>query len=444
MPVEALFTSLDGGPALRSRVLAAVDEAADLARHARVDVHVMTFAFTDAGLADRLLNLAVRRPTSTVRILADWGQGSVGSGRVMRRLVDADLPNLLVRYKHDQPYVFDAVSGRIQWSYQASRGLLHHKTLGVSIDGAPHSLVCGSFNWTGTAARSYENLLVVTAGDGGDAAVMDAVEREFAAVWSDGAASLSPPEAVAHHAAVLDEYRRHPARPANEVVGLGPGVGASGPPPVSCANPAADDPVVAFSSRSPGDVTAANGFAAENRARRLDLHKPGGAVKSVPLTLTTLALDTIVAAAPGERLFVAVYGLSARVPEYGALLDAARRGVGVSVLLDGTVGGSLVVRLGGVAAREGLPIRVRAGSRTMHQKYLVHPESGTVLTGTANMSTDASRRHSEHRIRWQHRPALAARFLADFEAIWSRLRPPFRAPDRASPGRTVDTTSDQA
>ena len=67
---------------------------------------------------------------------------------------------------------------------------------------------------------------------------MDAVEREFAAVWIDGAATLSPAEAVAHHAAVLDEYRRHPARPANEVVGLGPGRRRfRAPPPTSRAEP---------------------------------------------------------------------------------------------------------------------------------------------------------------------------------------------------------------
>ena len=203
-------------------------------------------------------------------------------------------------------------------------------------------------------------------------------------------------------------------------------IGASDPNTVPTSASVAGAVSIAFSSRSPGDVAAGNGYAAVNRLRRLDLRKPGGSVKSVPLTLTTLALDTIVGAGPGERLLVAMYGLSSRVPEYGALLDAARRGVRVLALLDKAVAGSQVARLGGVAAREGLPIRVRAGARAMHQKYVVHPESGTVLTGTANMSTDATRRHSEHRIRWTGDPELADRFVADFETIWDRLPSPFQ------------------
>ena len=433
MPVEAFFTSLDGGANVRRQVSATLERAGELARQTPVDLHLMTFAFTDAAVAELVIELAATHPGLTVRVIADWGQGSTGSGRVVRRLAHAGLPNLMVRYKHDQPYVYDPDTDRITWSYAASRGLLHHKTLSVSVAGVPRMLVCGSFNWTGRATRGYENLIVISAGDDPSDEVMAAVEREFAALWADGAATLSPAEAAEHHAAVLAEYRTHPTRSAAEISGIGSGAGA---PPLKAAAPlAAGAPAmpagdgaasIAFSSRSPFDATARNGYAAMNRSRRLDLHKPGGAIKSVPLTLTTLALDTIGSAAPGDRLLLAMYGLSARVPEYGAFLDAARRGVRVSVLLDRAVSGPQVVRLGGVTAREGLPIRVRAGNRTMHQKYLVHPESATVLTGTANMSTDASRRHTEHRIRWRGDPALTARFLADFEAIWARLPPRFR------------------
>jgi hypothetical protein len=258
---------------------------------------------------------------------------------------------------------------------------------------------------------------------------MAAIEREFAALWTNGGASLSPPEAAAHHAAVLAEYRADPSLPAAAIVGIGTGQGAALPwassDPGGEGEPDDDSVAIAFSSRSPSDAMGGKGYAPGNRSRRLDLHKPGGAIKSVPLTLTTLALDTIARAAPGDRLLVAMYGLSARVPEYGAMLDAARRGVRVLILLDRAVSEQQVARLGGAAAREGLPIRVRAGGRTMHEKYVVHPESGTVLTGTANMSTDASSRHTEHRIRWRGEPVLTARFLADFETIWGRLASPF-------------------
>ena len=98
--------------------------------------------------------------------------------------------NLLVRYKNDQPYEWDPVHERIRWSYRASRGLLHHKTLGVFVEGSPSALVCGSFNWTAKAAASYENLLILTDDDATSVALMCAVEDEFEAMWSDGLATL--------------------------------------------------------------------------------------------------------------------------------------------------------------------------------------------------------------------------------------------------------------
>ena len=91
-----------------------------------------------------------------------------------------------------------------------------------------------------------------------------------------------------------------------------------------------------------------------------------------------------------------MYVLSVRVPEYSALLAAARRGVRLFIVVDGHTASRPLSRLATTAyANEKLPIHFRAtGRRTMHQKYIVHPEAQTVLTGTANLSTDASQRHS--------------------------------------------------
>jgi phosphatidylserine/phosphatidylglycerophosphate/cardiolipin synthase-like enzyme len=57
----------------------------------------------------------------------------------------------------------------------------------------------------------------------------------------------------------------------------------------------------------------------------------------------------------------------------------------------------------------------------MHQKYIVNVDAATVLTGTANMSTDASMRHSEHRIRVVGNRDLADQFATDFATIWNRV-----------------------
>lgn len=437
--MEALFSSLLGGDALRERVLRTLREAVAAGGSKQVDVHIMTFSFTDVRIAQLLEDLATQHPNATIRIVADWSQGGPEGGRLVQRLVRAGIPNLSVRFKNDQPYEWDDVRERPRWSYAASRGLLHHKTLGILVDGSPQTLVCGSYNWTAKAATSYENLLIVTADDPGSRNLMRSVEWEFEAMWSDGRATLSPAEAREHYWRILEEYRLDPAKPAASVIGLGAGEDV----PLLAMVTTDDDPtdaadvVIAFNSRSPHQPASESGYSSHNRGRRFALRKPGGTTKQVPLTLTSVALDMITAAGEGEALKVAMYGMSARVPEYGALLDAARRGVRVQVLLDGFVGAPMLRRLAMARLRENLPIELRAGSRMMHEKYVVHPESQTVLTGTANFSTDASSRHSEQRIVLRSHPVMTARFLADFDTIWSRIPRPFH--DGASPEKALDT-----
>lgn len=432
--MEALFTSKVGGAGLRDRILAVIRDAASLAGDHQVDVHIMAFSFTDAKIADLLVQSARSQPNLSIRLIADWSQGAEGTERKIRALAALGLPNLEVRYKKDQPYVWDADARRMQWSYQASRGLLHHKTLAVLVDGRPHTLLCGSFNWSKRSAKSYENLIVLTADDPASMHVMTAIEREFEALWSDGAAALSPDEVRTHYAAILGEYQKDSACAAADVVGLASGAGA--PLNILRDVESADDAgdsggspyaQIAFSSRTPEQAEAAAGYAEANRRSRFEMCKPSGKSKKVPVTLSTLALDTIARAQPGEHLLVAMYGLSVRVPEYGELLAAARRGVRLFFVLDGHAGVRPLLQLATTAyGKEKLPIHLRAtGRRTMHQKYIVHPEGQTVLTGTANLSTDASHRHSEHRILWRGDKYATDAFIADFETMWQRLAPTF-------------------
>ena len=422
--MEAIFSSLSGGHRLRGRVQQLLDEVIAASASRPVDVHIATFSFTDEAIAARLVDLVQRHPNVTVRIVADWSQGSDGGGRQVAHLARLGLPNLLVRYKHDQPYQWNAVEQRLRWSYHASRGLLHHKTLGVLIDGEPFMLLCGSYNWTEKASNSYENILLLTAKDAGSRDLMRSMEWEFEAMWSDGRVTLSPDEARIHYRTILAEYRNDPTMPAPSIVGIG--AGRDHPLHAMAADrlEGGDGPVIAFSSRSPHQTAAESGYAAVNRDRRLELGKPGGTTKCVPLTLSTLALDVIARARPGDTLRIAMYGLSARVPEYGALLAAARRGVALQILLDGRVGQSMLRRLAVLRGREDVPIECRGTSRMMHEKYIVHAESDTVLTGTANLSTDAVHRHSEQRLAIRGCPTLAAAFLADFETIWARVSRP--------------------
>ena len=169
----------------------------------------------------------------------------------------------------------------------------------------------------------------------------------------------------------------------------------------------------------------------------MTLSTPAGRLRLVPVTITNLAVDTIFQTKPGDTLQIAMYGLSPRVPEYGALLDAARRGVPLQILLNRSSGRDTAMRLKSFRNGEGLPIEVRTAGRMMHQKYMVQCETGTVVTGTANMSTDASTRHWEHRIRISGCAELAAQYSADFHEIWSRL-----PPDGCRSGQIAHTKSD--
>jgi phosphatidylserine/phosphatidylglycerophosphate/cardiolipin synthase-like enzyme len=439
--MEALFTSLVGGDAIRRRILELIAEAVALAVDHKVDLHVMTFSFTDEEVAQAFADAAIRCPSLTIRILADWNQRLRVRGQQVGGLTAMNLPNLRVRYSNDQPYVWDAEIQHMRWSYHASRGLLHHKTLAILVDGRPWRLICGSFNWTAAAARSYENLLVLTSDETKWLPIMSRMELEFEALWSDGRTSLSPHEAHLHHQAILDEYRLNPAISPGAIRGLIHGAGEHlqaldaecYPPhhefqrlPVHDRSSSTDLPVdldiaIAFACRGIDTDRGQGGHAERNRAQRLCLRTPSGGRKRVPLTITNLALETIFRAEPGNTLKVAMYAMSPRVPEYGALLDAARRGVRVFVLLNRLAGSDTPSRLNAAGLLQSLPIEVRTAGKMMHQKYLIHVEADAVVTGTANMSTDASSRHFEHRIRIGGCKSLAARFCADFDQIWARL-----------------------
>jgi phosphatidylserine/phosphatidylglycerophosphate/cardiolipin synthase-like enzyme len=434
--MEALFTSLDGGDALRRRILELIDEASALAVSHRIDLHVMTFAFTDQGIGNALADAAIQRPLLRIRILADWSQRIRARGQQVGRLAALNLPNLQVRYSNDQPYVWDATVGHMRWSYHASHGLLHHKTLGVLVEGRPWRLICGSFNWTAAAARNYENLLILTNDQPGSHQIMTRVELEFEALWSDGRFSLSPYEAHLHYQAILKEYGGNPSLSPTAIGGFVEGVGdnlqaldperypdRAGESLLFDETSSSADPkmTIAFSCRGPERGSGRRGCAARNRQQHLLIRAPSGKIRSVPLTITNLAIETISRAAPGDTLKVAMYGMSARVPEYGALLAAARRGVRVFLLLDRLAAAHVASRLLAAGPRGSPPIEVRRAGRMMHQKYIIHAETATVVTGTANMSTDSSSRHFEHRIRIGGCGKLAEQFCADFDKIWTRL-----------------------
>ncbi|PWK62582.1 phospholipase D-like domain-containing protein [Roseicyclus mahoneyensis] len=414
---RAVFTSLQGGDALAASVIGMIERAGDAAAAgARVELQAMCFAFTDRRIAQALVDLCHAHPQLTLRIIADWSQSARGAPTVLESMADEGLRNLFIKFKLDVPYYADE-DGRLRYSYGASRGMLHHKTLLLVIDGQPQAMTLGSYNWTARGRQAYENLVLTE-----DDAILCPFAEEFSALWADHRLTAAT-ERTRHIMARLKSeaaqgHDLHTPERLADILGVGMAGDRSVPGPRRLADAAV---MVAFSGRSPAAKTATAGHAPRNDRRAIELLRPSGARKPAPLTLNTLGLEAIRGVPGGASLRVAMYALSARVPEFAALIEAAQRDVRVELLLDGTIGARTAEGLRDLAARQGLPMTVATTRRRMHQKYLCCLETGLVLSGTANMTEDATTRHSDHRILWRKNPALAQAFAADFDTISGRV-----------------------
>lgn len=413
---RAVFTSAHGGAALPDAVLDLIARARICAAEGlRVDLQVMCFAFTDRRIAQALVDLCRAHPGLTLRIIADWSQSARGAPTVLEGMAAEGLRNIFIKFKLDAPYRPDA-DGRLRYSYGASWGMLHHKTLLVSVEGQPQIMCLGSYNWTMRGQQAYENLLLTD-----DPAILGPFAAEFAALWADHRLTAATDRARAIMARLKSEAAQgHDLRAPEllvDVLGVEPDS-----PPATGPRQRADAPVmVAFSGSRPPGLATNGGHARINDRRALDLLRPSGDRKPAPLTLNTLALEAIRSVPEGATLKLAIYALSSRVPEFAELIGAARRGVRVQVLLDGIIGGRMAAGLADFATREGLPLNVATTRRRMHQKYLCCPETGLVLSGTANMTEDATSRHSDHRILWRSNAGLAQAFADDFDLICARI-----------------------
>jgi hypothetical protein len=426
--IEAFFTSQVHGEILVERLCLLLKKASSFTKEEPVNIHIFTFSFTNKAIADLIDLLTKQNMHITIRIIADWAQGNSTSGRQVNRLAGLNRTNLLIRYKIDQPYLWDIKRGCVRWSYHASQGMQHHKILAIHINNRPWKLACGSFNWTNKAIKGYENLQIISALDEDAIELMRRVELEFNCMWCDKEVTINATESHEYFHHILNSFRDNPQKkPENFVCSLD----SLQPPDYSsvrqdeqkCINNLDHEKsiIVAFSSKKPNEVKGDNGYSEINKAQRMMLVKPLGSIKSVPVTITTVALEAIFTAKKGEIIKVAMYGISPRIPEYGALVDAAIRGVIVMILLDDKVSGKFAQDLAIAAKQKKLPIYVKTCRRTMHQKYIIHAASNTVVTGTANMSVDASRRHTENRILFRNNKALLIFFEYDFDTIWERL-----------------------
>ncbi|MEP2937756.1 MAG: phospholipase D-like domain-containing protein [Gilvibacter sp.] len=420
---RAHFTSTSPVP-LSDVVIDFLEQAKEWSKQGPVAIDIMLFSFTSQDIYDSLLALSKIRNVQ-IRILADWGNISKDNERKTAVLADLRTPKIKVKYKFDQPYNWDLERDRLQWSYHASLGLLHHKTIQISLNGIPKKLLTGSFNWTKKGVHNYENILEIENKDQASNDVISAFAYEFKALWNHPDLSLNPAQARMHFAQVKQFYQIDKQRTALQFLDSlksGQSLNDERIPPAD-RETKITDLYVAFSGSHPFKNWRNMGFAARNAWRYFDMTKASGLKKRVPLGLSTVALDVIFSADETSELCLCMYAISQRVPEYGALLNAARKGISVRMILDLEANEQIIGVIKEKIAQEDLPIQIRAGVRGMHQKYLLDTANGNLVTGTANMSTDASDRHAEHRFLFRKNKEVVEQFRKDFETIWDRLAP---------------------
>ncbi len=416
--ISAHFKSTSPQP-LKFVVLAFLDRVP--AERPGVEINLMAFSFTNAEIRDRLVDMAARFPHLRIRLLVDWGLVAPGKGNLVRELAEGGPANLEVRFKYDQPYKWNRQLGQLAWDYNKSLGLLHHRTISVSVDGQPIQMLLGSYNWTQRGENNYENLVEIAPETGEELRILKEFDNEFFAMWDNPALALPLAKALAQkdafhqalsHASssiVHPRSLRHPFIPRHQLDHL--------------KEPLTGDLVLAFSSKRPDEEVARNGFSGSGKQRHFFMMKGNGKEKKVPISLTTLALDVLHRAQPGEEVLIAMFAFSKRVADYTALLDRVRLGVRARLIVDRQVSGDFGRELQAKAQAEELPLEVRMGTRCMHQKYMVNPSRGMVLTGTANSTTDAIQRHCDHRLLVRNRMELAGKFREDFETMWNRIQP---------------------
>jgi len=176
-----------------------------------------------------------------------------------------------------------------------------------------------------------------------------------------------------------------------------------------------------FSARAFDASSASTGYAPVNANATTPVMNTDGVVTDEPAKLSSGVIDLFNRAKSGDTFKVAMYGLSATTPEYGALVDAAERGVAVKVVLNSAYNSSVAYALEALRV-SGLPIDVRIQkSKTMHMKFGVVNDD--VFLGSANFSNSAANKHSEDRFVIKNNAGLSQDYDAEFERVWAKSKP---------------------
>lgn len=131
-----------------------------------------------------------------------------------------------------------------------------------------------------------------------------------------------------------------------------------------------------------------------------------------------LVLQTINSA--HKQLRVAAYSFTSK-PIAQALLNAKRRGVDVSVIVDKSQETERYTSAT-FLANTGISVRVDHVHAIQHNKFIV-ADAVTVETGSFNYTDSAARRNAENVIVVLGNPVLASSYLAEWQTHWQHSIP---------------------
>jgi competence ComEA-like helix-hairpin-helix protein len=178
---------------LATRLVSELHDAVARANGRPMDVNMMIFEFQSDEVEKAIVDAARANPNLRFRIIGDSGQATPTGGNALPSILEQKLPNIEVKYKKDFPYTWDAATGRPKFNHGSTQGLNHHKGFATFIEGKPDRLVTGSFNWSNTANdKNYEDLAVFKAVDASTRNVISDYGAEFAGMWNNSGAALSP------------------------------------------------------------------------------------------------------------------------------------------------------------------------------------------------------------------------------------------------------------
>lgn len=121
-----------------------------------------------------------------------------------------------------------------------------------------------------------------------------------------------------------------------------------------------------------------------------------------------------------KQVLVAAYAFTSK-PIALALLQAAKRGVGVFVVADEKSNArqySAVTFL----ANQHVPVRLNGHYPIHHHKFLV-VDSDTLETGSFNYSAAAASKNAENVLVIHHAPALAGVYAQEWKRLWEEATP---------------------